>query len=143
MRRKPLYGASARFWGDAFAAKPALAQDVNMNYRYLAACAAARAGSGKGHDAAGLGDKEKAQLRGQALEWLKATLAQRTKQLQSRKPQDRAEVQRTLRYWQRDPDLAGVRAQAALAKLPEAEREAWGKFWADVDQLVKKAPTKR
>jgi hypothetical protein len=31
-----------------------------------------------------------------------------------------------------DPDFAGVRGDKALAKLPEAERQAWQKAWADV-----------
>jgi hypothetical protein len=40
--------------------------------------------------------------------------------------------------------LAGVRGDA-LAKLPEAEREAWKKLWEQVDGLLTKvgAPEKR
>jgi hypothetical protein len=50
-------------------------------------------------------------------------------------------VQETLRHWQQDSDLAGVRDKGALAKLPAAERDAWRKLWADVDALLKRAST--
>jgi len=38
-----------------------------------------------------------------------------------------------------EPDLASVRDDKALAALPEKERQAWQKLWADVDALRKKA----
>jgi hypothetical protein len=38
-------------------------------------------------------------------------------------------------HWQKDDDLAGVREPAALAKLPEAERLEWQKFWKEVEAL--------
>jgi hypothetical protein len=44
-----------------------------------------------------------------------------------------------LQHWQRDPDLAGLRDEAALAKLPPAEREASRKLWAEADSLLQKA----
>jgi hypothetical protein len=50
----------------------------------------------------------------------------------------RSETQEMLQVWQDYGDLAGVREADALAKLPKAECEAWQKFWADVDALVKK-----
>jgi hypothetical protein len=37
----------------------------------------------------------------------------------------------------RETGLAGVRGHA-LAKLPEAEREAWKKLWEDVNGLLVK-----
>jgi hypothetical protein len=43
---------------------------------------------------------------------------------------------------QQPPDLAGVRDDAALARLPADEREAWQRFWADVADLRKKAEAK-
>ena len=45
----------------------------------------------------------------------------------------------TLQHWKVDPDLAGVRDAAALAKLPEAERKEWRTLWAEVDRLLKRA----
>jgi hypothetical protein len=47
-------------------------------------------------------------------------------------------VQKTLAGWQRDPDLAGVRSDAALDKLPQAEQEAWRLLWADVGKTLAK-----
>jgi hypothetical protein len=54
-------------------------------------------------------------------------------------PQLRAVAAKILRHWQANPDLAGVRDAAALAKLPEAERAAWTRLWADVQALLAKA----
>ncbi len=53
------YGASARYWNDAFHAQPALAGDLMAAYRYNAACSAALAGAGKGNDHAQLDDAAK------------------------------------------------------------------------------------
>jgi serine/threonine-protein kinase len=136
--------AAARFYGDAFAADPKLADDLKASHRYNAACYAALAGCGQGKDADKLDDKEKAQLRRQSLDWLKADLALWAKQARSGQPANRGVVRQTLLHWKEDTDLAGVRADA-LAKLPEAEREAWKKLWEEVDGLLAKvgAPEKR
>jgi hypothetical protein len=40
---------------------------------------------------------------------------------------------------QTDPDLAGLRDPAPLAKLPDPEQEVCRKLWADVAALLKKA----
>jgi hypothetical protein len=45
---------------------------------------------------------------------------------------------KTLKLWQRDADLAGVRDQEALAKLPQPERESWGRLWSDVADILQK-----
>jgi hypothetical protein len=84
-------------------------------------------------------DKERAGLRRQALDWLRADLALWGKQRGPGAPQTPAAVLKTLRHWQQDTDLAGVRDPAALAQLPEAERADWQKLWADVAALLKKA----
>ena len=48
-------------------------------------------------------------------------------------------MQQTLRHWQQDTDLAGIRDAAALAKLPADEQKAFTQLWADVAALLKKA----
>ncbi len=106
----------------AFAADPKLADDLKAGHRYNAACFASLAAAGQGEDAAKLDDAERTRLRKQALEWLRADLALCTKQLETGKPADRAEVQQTVRHWQKDTDLAGIRDAAALAKLPAENR---------------------
>ena len=53
-------------------------------------------------------------------------------------------VRQTLRNWQKDSDLAGVRDKAALARLPAEEQKAFAQLWADVAATLQKAerPTK-
>jgi tetratricopeptide (TPR) repeat protein len=142
VRYKKRYAAAARFYADAFAAHPKVAEDLQAGHRYNAACAAALAGCGQGKDATRLEAKEKTQLRGQALTWLRADLALRGKQLTGGKPPDRQPAGQALRHWQKDPDLASVRNPKALAKLPEAERKEWEKLWAEVNAVLKKAGPK-
>jgi tetratricopeptide (TPR) repeat protein len=141
-RHKRLYAAAARFYADAFTDQPRLADDIGSGQRYDAACAAALAGGGQGHDADKLSDPERARLRTQALGWLRADLVAWTKLVDTGKPEARAAVQKTLRHWQRDADLAGLRDAAALAKLPADERQACHKLWADVEALLRKAQGK-
>ncbi len=51
-------------------------------------------------------------------------------------------MQKTLRHWQTDKDLSGVRDPESLAKLPAEEQEAWQQFWAEVEAVLKKASGK-
>ena len=139
---KKLYRTSAGLWADAFAASAKLADDLHAAHRYNAACSAALAAAGQGEDAGKLDDKEKARLRKQALDWLRADLALRTKQLEIGQAADRTAMQNALRHWQQDSDLAGLRDPAVLAKLPAEERAAWEKLWADVANLLTKAEEK-
>jgi tetratricopeptide (TPR) repeat protein/serine/threonine protein kinase len=138
-RGKKLLATAARVYADAFALEPRQADDLKAAHRYHAACCAALAGAGQGEDAAKLDDLEKARLRKQALDWLRADLAQRNKQLKSGQPAQRTTEQNQLRQWQQDRDLSGVRDTAALAKLPPEERAHYERLWADVAALVKNA----
>jgi tetratricopeptide (TPR) repeat protein/serine/threonine protein kinase len=133
------HAAAARLYANAFAAGPKLTDDLQGGHHYNAACCAALAAARQGTDAAKLDDKERARLRKQALDWLRADLARWDKQAEGGTPQAQATVQQTLRHWQKDADLAGVRDAAGLAKLLEAERADWQKLWADVAALLKKA----
>jgi hypothetical protein len=130
---KRLNAGASRFFAEALANNPKLADDLQAGHRYNAACAAALAATGQGADAASLDAQGRARWRRQALDWLRAHLAAWAK------GNDRGLVQRTLKHWQKDSDLAGVRDQAALANLPEAERQAWQKLWADVGDILKKS----
>jgi tetratricopeptide (TPR) repeat protein/tRNA A-37 threonylcarbamoyl transferase component Bud32 len=129
------YAAGVRLYEEAFTAEPTLANNLQGGHRYLAACAAALGGSGKG-DAAKLDEKEKGRLRGRSLAWLRADLALRRKQLESGTPTERLAGQRALRSWRKELDLAGVRDPAALENLPESEREEWKKLWSEVAALL-------
>jgi hypothetical protein len=130
---------AAGLYADAFAADPKLADDLTAGHRYNAACYAALAAAGQGEDAAKLDAKERARLRKQALDWLRADLVLRTKQLESGQAADRAQVRQQMRHWQQDSDLAAIRDKAALAQRPADERQACEKLWADVASLLRKA----
>jgi eukaryotic-like serine/threonine-protein kinase len=136
---KKLHHAATGLYAAAFAADPKVADDLGAGHRYNAACLAALAAAGQGEDAAKLDDKARARLRQQAFGWLRADLALYTKQLETGKPADRALVQRSLRHWQQDTDLAGLRDAAALAKLPAEEQKAFAPLWADVAATLQKA----
>ncbi len=139
---RQLWAASARLYAAAFAKDAKLADDVPKWHRYNAACAATLAGCGQGNEADKLDDNERARLRKLAVEWLRADFAYWSKQAQSEKPGDHELVPKTLKHWQNDTDLTGVRDPKALEKLPAKEREAFAQLWADVAELVKKAEEK-
>ena len=136
-RYKKRYRDSAALFGKAFAKQPRAAENLNKAYRYNAACAAARAAAGKGIGADKLDLKEKTGLRQQALQWLQADLAARTRFLE-KNPFLALRIQDDMNHWQRDPDLAGLRDEKELAKLAQ-ERAAWQKLWTEVAALSKQA----
>jgi Flp pilus assembly protein TadD len=133
------HGASAGLWAEAFQAQPKLAEDMQTQHRYNAACAAALAGCGKGKDDPPLDEVAKSRWRKQAIDWLKGDLAAWSKILESGPPQARKAISQTLQHWKVDPDLAGLREPAAVAKLADDERKACRSLWAEVDDLLKRA----
>jgi tetratricopeptide (TPR) repeat protein len=132
---KKRYAAAARFYAETFAAEPKLSADPPSGLRYFAACTAALAGCGEGEDAKSLGDKERAHLRRQALDWLQADLAAWRRQLEKEPAKAGPAVMQQMQHWQNDADFVGVRGMEALAKLPEAERLEWQKLWQEVEEL--------
>jgi serine/threonine-protein kinase len=126
------YAEAARLSAEAFAADPKLAEDLTAGHRYDAACCAAQAGCGKGTDADKRDARERARLRGQALEWLRADLVLRRRQADSAEAAPRQEAAAKLAWWLQDSDLAGVRPGLIRAGMSVEERAAWDAFWADV-----------
>jgi serine/threonine protein kinase/tetratricopeptide (TPR) repeat protein len=139
---KKLPTAAFRFYSDAFAAQPQLADDLENGLRYNAPCAAALAGCGDGKDADQTDDKERARLRRQALDWLRADMAAYRQMLEKEPDKARPLVAERMAHWRQDTDFTGVRDREALAKLPEAERAEWTKLWQDVAALGKQAASK-
>jgi Flp pilus assembly protein TadD len=137
-RYKMLYATSARFFTEAFNDDAKLT-DCREARRYRAACAAALAGCGEGKDAARPDETERARLRGQALDWLRADLAAWIKHLEGSSPPERVAMRMALATWQHDLALAGVRDASSLARLPAAERDQWNKLWTDVAATLAKA----
>jgi len=136
---RKIHGSSARLWTEALQAEPKLADDMQDQNRYDAACAAALAGSGQGKDDPPLDEPTKARWRKQSLDWLKADLAAWLRVLQTGPPELRQSIPQTLQHWKSDPDLAGLRDSDALKRLPEAEQKACRALWAEVDALLVKA----
>ncbi len=119
--------AAAGLFNAAFAARPDLADDLGSGHRYAAARAAARAAKLRPNEA-WLGEPQRAGLRRQALDWLRADLDLGAKLLR-----DGRSPGWGLTIWRTEADLAGVRDQRALAKLPDAERQEWQRLWADLE----------
>jgi tetratricopeptide (TPR) repeat protein len=139
---RQLYGAATLFYADSFAAEPRLVGEQPSEPRYDAACAAALAGCGQGKDADQSNDKERARLRRQALEWLRADLAAYRRLLEKEPDKAGPLVRERMQHWQQDTDFAGVRGTETLAKLPEAERLEWQNLWADVADALARAERK-
>ena len=116
---KALHASAARLWAEALAADPKLADDRQVQHRYNAACAAALAGCGKGKDDPAP-DAARAKLRKQALDWLKAELANWAKVLDSGPPDVRQKIAPTLDHWKTDTDLAAIRAREGVGQAPRS-----------------------
>jgi tetratricopeptide (TPR) repeat protein len=142
MPYKRRYLAAKRFYSQAFAEKPSLADDLNSEHRYNAACAAALAGCGQGADTDKLDANERTRLRRQALDWLRADLrAYRQVMVKSAGKAGPGIAQR-MQHWLQDGDFALMRGAQSLAKLPEAERKEWQKLWEEVEALRERASSR-
>lgn len=126
--------ASARLFDSVLQKNPPFGDERIFRYRLLATCAAARAGCGLGEDGAKLDDKARADLRKKALNWLSA---ERDRWMQRRKQARPGELPaETVTPWLHRKELACVRDEAALATLPEDEREKWQRLWGEVKDLA-------
>jgi formylglycine-generating enzyme required for sulfatase activity/tetratricopeptide (TPR) repeat protein len=114
--------------------RPARTMPFSSFNRYGAACASALAAAGQGKDKPPKDDAAKAKLRRQALDWLKAELTNWGKV-----QPPRAFIARNLWHWQQDRALAGIRDQAALAKLPPDEQKSFTNLWAEVANAAEPA----
>jgi tetratricopeptide (TPR) repeat protein len=133
------YAAATRFYAAAFAREPRLAANLQAGHRYDAACAAALAGCGQGKNAIDFTEKDRARHRKQALDWLRADLEAWSGLLKKDPDKVRAILIQKMQEWQADPDFNRLRGSEALTRLPEAERAAWQKLWADVAQTLARA----
>ena len=136
---KKLHGASARFWAEAFQSQPKLAE------RHAGpAPLQRRLRRGAGRMRPGQGRSAARRCRQDPLAQAGDRLAQGRPGGVVEDPGERAapgapSIAQTLQHWKADPDLAGLRDPAALAKLPEDEQNACRALWAEVDALLTKA----
>ena len=116
----------------AFAADPSL-EDLTKSHRYNGACSATLAGCGKGEDAE-LDETARREHREQALVWLHADLHAMGSEV-GEALLDQATLKH-LRFSLCDLDLAGIRDDEELAKLPADEQEACRGLWSDTKALI-------
>jgi serine/threonine-protein kinase len=153
--------AAARLYADAFAADPALAEnliaacrsmaalgdkqpvgrieELAAECRYPAARCAALAGCGLGADGAALNQAERANWRKQARDWLRADLAVWSETLQSGSRATRVLVSKLLTHWQADPDLSGLREPGRIAEWPTDERAECQALRQEVAAVLRRA----
>jgi WD40 repeat protein len=138
LAQRALFAAAARLYIHALSTDPKMADDLEREHRYNAACYAAQAGGGKGNDASRLDDKERARWRQQALDWLRADLAIYKRQLEGSRREALFFAWRRLWHWKRDSDLISIREPEALGQLSPEEGQACRRVWTDVEALIKK-----
>ncbi len=83
---------------------------------------------------------EKARWRRQAVAWLRSDLEFWAGQAESGTPEARAIVARELAQWKAEPDLAGIRDEAAIPALPADEQRDCRALWADVRRADRRRP---
>jgi serine/threonine-protein kinase len=130
--------AAARSYGEGFADDPKYTVGWHAHQLYNAATSAARAAAGEGEDAKDLPEEARPTLRRQALAWLRDDLARYVKTADRDGPAGKKLVSERLRHWQQDAAIASVRDEAALASLPDDQRQAWRQFWQEVAALQTK-----
>jgi tetratricopeptide (TPR) repeat protein len=131
-RHRPV--SAVRFYESAFRLQPTIVDEMNTKHRIRAASAAAYASRGATEDAAGLDEQSKSEFRRKALQWLRADCDLWIKRNLEGKLGELPAF--AAADWQRDPELAVVRDELQLAKLPESERKSWLSLWADVKALA-------
>jgi hypothetical protein len=82
------------------------------------------------------GEAARARLRQQAWALLRAEVATQARQLSSASPAEATAARQVLEVLRGLPVLAGVRDPAALASLPEPERQTWQALWQEVEGLL-------
>ncbi len=122
---------AARLEGD----KPATVSYWLVLSRYQAAGAYVQAAAGQRAEDSRRGEAERAGMRRQALVWLRANL-----ELTTKLRNDGKVLNLSLSTWLSDPALASVRDLAALAKLPDVEREPWQRLWTDLAASIAADP---
>src|SRR5262249_37001693 len=140
LTHKRLTATAADFYEAALTAEPTLADDLEAGHRLHAASAAALAGCGLGDDATKPDDRRRAVLRQQALDRLTAEDNAWPQRQCLGKPGDRTIAATAVRAWQQNKDLAGVRDEQALARLPREGQRTWQTLWAKVTALAARDP---
>jgi tetratricopeptide (TPR) repeat protein/tRNA A-37 threonylcarbamoyl transferase component Bud32 len=118
---------------------PREAEMVETGDRYNAACSAARAAAGEGRVTKPLDDAGRATLRRKAVRWLAADVAQWKALFDAAGGIPPGRMVDTLSWAKEDRDLAAIRDEALVAKLPADEQESTRALWTDLDALLARA----
>lgn len=137
-RIKKYYRAAAQFSAEALQNAPELGNNIGRQHRYLAACHAALAATRPGADNVEMSASEQAVLRRNAIDWLRADLDAWSQVIAGGDAPAIARARTQLRHWWQDSDLAGIRDDAALSRIPPDEQADWRRFWSAAAGLLKK-----
>jgi serine/threonine-protein kinase len=107
--------------------------------RYYAAVTAVMAASDEGQEASRLDEAARRHLREQARLWYRADLDAWAAVVERGTAAEVRVLREQLQYWKVDGWGSSVRDRDSLSKLPPTERAAWERFWADVDNLLRRA----
>jgi serine/threonine-protein kinase len=140
LKHRRLTAPAVGFYASALSTQPSLADDLEAGNRYHAARAAALGSCGIGEDVAYLDGEKRAALRKLALDWLSAEYDDCAERHRLGKPGERTVMATTVRSWLKNEDLAGVRDEQGLARLPAEEKRAWQALWAKVTTLAARDP---
>jgi serine/threonine-protein kinase len=141
--------AAVRFYEKVLASNPLWQDSLGDDY-----CRALlRAAAGRCKDSRQLDDKERRMHYSQAIIWLLVRSAQRSQRMADALTRERASLatggekdrvtaqirvstEQELRRWKQDPDLALVRDEAVLAKLPSEAQKQLREFWSRIDSQL-------
>ena len=124
--------ASARLFESGFQQQPELADNLETEYRFHAACSALLASRGISEDAIMLTDEEKAGYRKRALEWLRADLESWNKLHRRSDAAAQAGIAQIVSAWRKNPQLSTVRDGGRWNELSQEERSEWQTLWMNV-----------
>ena len=99
--------------------------------------------AGQSENAVSMDESERTRLRQQGLDWMRADLNLRRRQLKSDLSADWAMALTALRDWQNNKDLGSIREPAALAQMLADEQQSFTRFWAEVEALLKETDETR
>jgi len=130
---KKRYSDAVRLFDEAFAAQPALANDLDSDTLFEAACAAARAAE----QAKAM--PERLRLLNQATAWLRANLVVWSIVLDRGKESDRQLLLKSIYEWRSEPRFTSIREQEAILGWPPEQQAQCRALWRDVNLLVMRA----
>lgn len=127
------YSDAVRFYEEAFAAEPALADDILSQVRLEAASAAVMT-------AEQLSDPhERGRLLNSAVAWLRADLNVWSGMLAAGRENERQAVLRGIYPWRWEPRLASIRETDGLRGWPAEQQALCRTFWREVETLIARA----